>query len=84
MYCPQCATRARGGAVYRFLTGQDAPVSVLATALYTELPPDLDEEMEEKPGQGRKLLIFRRQPSGCGLLCSLLGTYIQQHPCAAV
>ena len=58
MYCPQCATRARGGAVYRFLTGQDAPVSVLSTALYTELPPDPDERMEEKPGQGRKLLIF--------------------------
>ncbi len=58
MYCPQCATRARGGAVYRFLTGQDAPVSVLSTALYAELPPDLDEKMEEKPGQGRKLLIF--------------------------
>ncbi len=58
MYCPQCATRARGGAVYRFLTGQDAPVSVLATALYTELPPDFAVEMEEKPGQGRKLLIF--------------------------
>ncbi len=58
MYCPQCATRSRGGAVYRFLTGQDAPVSVLSTALYSELPPDLDERMEEKPGQGRKLLIF--------------------------
>ena len=57
-YCPQCATHARGGAVFRFLTGQDAPVSVLATALYTELPPDPDEKMEEKPGQGRKLLIF--------------------------
>ncbi len=58
MYCPQCATRSRGGGVYRFLTGQDAPVSVLATALYTELPTDPDEEMIEKPGEGRKLLIF--------------------------
>jgi len=58
MYCPHCATRARGGAVYRFLTGQDAPVSVLATTLYTELPPASDGEMQEKPGQGRKLLIF--------------------------
>ncbi|MBX2999250.1 MAG: DEAD/DEAH box helicase [Caldilineaceae bacterium] len=58
MYCPHCAARARGGVVYRFLTGQDAPVSVLATALYTEVPPDQSEEMQEKPGQGRKLLIF--------------------------
>ena len=58
MYCPLCASRSRGGGVYRFLTGQDAPVSVLSTALYTELPRDPTEEMESKPGQGRKLLIF--------------------------
>lgn len=58
MYCPLCASRSRGGGVYRFLTGQDAPVSVLSTALYTELPRDTAEEMELKPGQGRKLLIF--------------------------
>ncbi len=58
MYCPQCAAHARGGVVYRFLTGQDAPVSVLSTALYTELPIDPNEAMAEKPGHGRKLLIF--------------------------
>lgn len=58
MYCPLCASRSRGGGVYRFLTGQDAPVSVLSTALYTELPRDTAEEMASKPGQGRKLLIF--------------------------
>lgn len=55
MYCPHCATRSRG-VVYRFLTGQDAPVSVLATALYGELPPD--PAMQDRPGEGRKLLIF--------------------------
>lgn len=58
VYCRHCATHARGGGVYRFLTGQDAPVSVLATSLYSELPPARDEVMHEKPGQGRKLLIF--------------------------
>lgn len=58
MYCRQCATQARGGGVYRFLTGQDAPVSVLATALYSELPPGREEEVQDKPGQGRKLLVF--------------------------
>lgn len=57
MYCPHCATRSRG-VVYRFLTGQDAPVSVLATTLYTELPADESEEMRDLPGQGRKLLMF--------------------------
>lgn len=58
IYCRYCATHARGGGVYRFLTGQDAPVSVLATALYAELPSSHDEAMYDKPGQGRKLLIF--------------------------
>lgn len=58
IYCRHCATYARGGGVYRFLTGQDAPVSVLATALYSEIPEGKDEDALEKPGQGRKLLIF--------------------------
>lgn len=63
MHCSHCATRSRGGVVYRFLTGQDAPVSVLATALYTRIPPasppNKDQpDMRDKPGQGRKLLIF--------------------------
>ena len=58
VYCRQCATHARGGGVYRFLTGQDAPVSVLATALYSEIPEGKDSDAQEKPGQGRKLLIF--------------------------
>ena len=57
MYCPSCSTRSRG-VVYRLLTGKDAPVSVLATALYTELPPAEDEETYDLPGQGRKLLMF--------------------------
>lgn len=55
MHCPHCGTRSRG-VVYRFLTGQDAPVSVLATALYGQLPPN--PEYDHFPGQGRKLLIF--------------------------
>lgn len=57
MYCSYCATRSRG-VVHRLLTGQDAPVSVLTTALYTELPPANEEAAAEQPGQGRKLLIF--------------------------
>ena len=57
MYCPACSTRSHG-VVYRLLTGKDAPVSVLATALYTELPVSEDEETYDLPGQGRKLLMF--------------------------
>lgn len=57
MYCPACSTRSRG-TVYRLLTGKDAPVSVLATNLYTVLPPAEEPEIAELPGQGRKLLMF--------------------------
>ncbi|MFQ5612676.1 MAG: DEAD/DEAH box helicase [Anaerolineae bacterium] len=56
--CVACGARSNAGIVYRFLTGQDAPVSVLATALYQNLPPAAEETMADKPGQGRKLLSF--------------------------
>jgi len=56
--CPSCGSRSNSGVVYRFLTGQDAPVSVLATALYQALPPSSAEEMQGLPGEGRKLLAF--------------------------
>ncbi|MCI0748630.1 MAG: DUF1998 domain-containing protein [Verrucomicrobia subdivision 3 bacterium] len=36
-HCPACGSRSPG-LVLRFLTGQDAPAAVLATALYQELP----------------------------------------------
>lgn len=52
--CVSCRARTNTSPVYRLLTGADAPVSVLATALYGALPgPD-----PEKPGGGRKLLVF--------------------------
>jgi len=56
--CVACGSRSNSGIVYRFLTGQDAPVSVLTTALYQALPPSDEEEMADLPGQGRKLLAF--------------------------
>jgi len=56
--CVSCSTRSSGGVVYRFLTGQDAPVSVLASALYQCLPPAKDDESARYPGEGRKLLNF--------------------------
>jgi ATP-dependent helicase YprA (DUF1998 family) len=56
--CVSCGSRSNSGVVYRFLTGQDAPGSVLATSLYQALPASVDEEMEKLPGEGRKLLVF--------------------------
>ena len=56
--CVKCSTRSSSGAVFRFLTGQDAPVSVLATSLYEQIPPLKREEYLDLPGQGRKMLNF--------------------------
>ncbi len=56
--CLVCSTRNAGSLIYRFLTGQDAPVSVLATSLYQHLPPSPDPRARELPGAGRKLIIF--------------------------
>lgn len=54
--CTRCGARARD-VVRRLQTGSDAPPSVLATALYQQLPPG-PPETADIPGQGRKLLLF--------------------------
>ena len=56
--CVSCSTQSSSGVVYRFLTGQDAPVSVLAQVLYQHAPPARDRDSRELPGQGRKMLNF--------------------------
>lgn len=56
--CICCSTRSSGGAIFRFLTGQDAPVSVIASTLYQQLPPAKDKKFAVFPGEGRKLLNF--------------------------
>ena len=56
--CVSCSTQASRGVVYRFLTGQDAPVSILAQALYQHVPPAREPDSRELPGQGRKMLNF--------------------------
>jgi len=56
--CVSCSTQSSGGVVYRFLTGQDAPVSILASTLYQDIPPAKGERFAALPGEGRKLLSF--------------------------
>jgi len=56
--CIYCGAHSNSPLIFRFLTGQDAPVSVLATALYQQLPPSLSPDATDLPGKGRKLLIF--------------------------
>jgi ATP-dependent helicase YprA (DUF1998 family)/uncharacterized C2H2 Zn-finger protein len=56
--CVSCGSRSNGSIIYRFLTGKDAPVAVLATSLYQALPSSDNPDMEYLPGGGRKLLAF--------------------------
>src|SRR5690606_35426542 len=55
--CASCGGRTSGGSIIqRFLTGADAPVAVVATSLYQELPPV--RRIKKAVGEGRKLLTF--------------------------
>ncbi len=57
--CVSCSTYTKGGVIFRFLTGQDAPVSVLAGTLYRDVPEAKEgSSKREHPGGGRKLLVF--------------------------
>lgn len=56
--CASCSARTSGEMLARFVTGTDAPVSVIATELYQQLPPTIDDGAEELSGGGRKLLAF--------------------------
>jgi ATP-dependent helicase YprA (DUF1998 family) len=53
--CVSCSARSRNNVVYRFLTGQDAPVSILAETLYKHVP---EEKNSTIPGGKRKMLNF--------------------------
>jgi ATP-dependent helicase YprA (DUF1998 family) len=56
--CLRCAGRANSEIVYRFITGTDAPASVIATDLYQALPASSDPDQARLVGEGRKLLTF--------------------------
>jgi len=56
-HCASCGGRTSAGSiVQRFLTGADAPVAVIATSLYQELPAV--GRVKNAVGDGRKLLSF--------------------------
>lgn len=56
--CSACGNRTDGEVVFRFVTGTDAPVSVVATELYQEIPPAVGGRQAAGIGEGRKLLTF--------------------------
>lgn len=84
--CPSCGTR--GNVVYRFLTGQDAPASVLATALYQEIPEreiEMQPKSQEDSGwedteikKSRKLLIFSDSRQDAAYFAPYLGDITYQ------
>lgn len=76
--CVACGARSPNGVVYRFLTGQDAPVSVLATSLYQLLPPADDEKSASHPGEGRKLLVFADSRQAAAFFAPYLERTYQQ------
>lgn len=55
--CVACAGRSAGEVVFRFQTGTDAPVAVIATDLYQAIPP-AGSAHAGTVGEGRKLLTF--------------------------
>jgi len=55
--CVSCSGASSGNIVFRYLSGPDAAASVIASALYQELPPDPAPARDAVAG-GRKLLTF--------------------------
>jgi ATP-dependent helicase YprA (DUF1998 family) len=91
--CLACGGRSNTSIVYRFLTGADAPVAVVATSLYQSLADSSIPEMRSKIGGGRKLLSFAdsRQDAaffapyldrtyGRAVERRLIWDYLQRHP----
>jgi hypothetical protein len=86
-YCRACGARSQN-LVYRFLTGQDAPASVLATALYQDIPErevqlskthQEDEYGEDMNcARARRLLIFSDSRQDAAYFAPYLGeiTYL--------
>lgn len=72
--CVACSARTSGEVVYRFLTGTDAPVAVVATDLYQEIPPSSDPRQAHQIGQGRKLLTFSDSRQDAAFFASFLDT----------
>lgn len=74
--CIACGGRSTRDIVLRYITGTDAPVAVLATELYQDLPPSTDDRQRGKVGQGRKLLSFADSRQDAAYFAPFLrGTY---------
>jgi len=77
--CVICGGQSRFSEIAnRFLTGQDAPVTVIATTLYQRIPPSIRGEEREFWGAGRKLLLFSDSRQDAAFFAPYLkNTYFQ-------
>lgn len=55
--CPSCRN-SHGSVASRIVTGKQVPVAVLATALYQKIPASPKQAEADRPGGGRKLMMF--------------------------
>lgn len=76
--CVACGASSRRSMVGHIITGQDAPVSVLATHLYEQIPPARDPVLRARPGEGRKLLAFADSRQDAAFFAPYLGRNHQQ------
>ena len=67
--CLHCGSRNPD--IRTFSTGNDAAAAVLSTALYQEIPAS-DDEVSEKSGNGRKLLLFSDSRQAAAFFSSYL------------
>ncbi len=71
--CRACRARDRNEPVGPILTGTDAPVAVVATDLYQEIPPSTDQRARYLVGEGRKLLTFSDSRQDAAFFAPYLG-----------
>ena len=76
--CLDCGGRSTKPIVLRFLTSQDAPVAVFATALYQALPASTAPGVSARVGGGRRLLSFSDSRQAAAFFAPYLcRTYLQ-------
>ena len=72
--CPRCRSVARDGTeqATTVSVGGNVPLSILTYELYRRLPPSTDDEIRDRPGNGRKLLSFTDSRQGAARFASYL------------
>lgn len=72
--CPRCRSQARGDTetATAVTVGGSVPLSILTYELYRRVPESHEEEICEKPGNGRKVLSFTDSRQGAARFASYL------------